>query len=59
MSAGYDDSILEWRQRLVFVAQLVAGVVLVSILIGLITDAVQGGGGDKGWVGVVRMTGKK
>lgn len=41
ITGGFDDSITDRGQRLLFVAVILVGVVIVSVLIGLITDTVS------------------
>jgi hypothetical protein len=42
ISSGYDDSIIETDERVIYVLALCVGVTLIAILIGLITDSVNG-----------------
>ena len=42
ITGGYDDSIVRLDERLIFFTMVMAGVLVVSILIGLITDSVTG-----------------
>ena len=42
ITGGYDASIEHWSERLVFFTMIMTGVLVVSILIGLITESVQG-----------------
>jgi len=41
-TGGFDDSIAHFDQRLIFTLAIIIGVTLISILVGLITDSVNG-----------------